>query len=93
MDWQLTGSGTVYEIQSSGKRVALITHATLGNARKMAVADELLALVEAVEWDWDGFCPWCKGQSPEYGGSGHAPDCPRQRTLARAQGQGEQERG
>jgi len=54
---------------------------TEANAALIAAAPDLLALVEAVEFDADGFCLWC-------GGWGHAPDCPRQRALEQAQGGG-----
>ena len=49
--------------------------------------DELLSLVEAVEWveGWpihQHVCSWCDGKSHE----GHFPDCPRQSILARVRG-------
>ena len=59
---------------------------TEANAALIAAAPDLLALVEAVEFDADGFCLWC-------GGWGHAPDCPRQRALEQAQGGGDGEEG
>jgi len=46
--------------------------------------DELLALVEQVEWTWNGLwhqCPWCREIHED---QGHAPDCPRQAAIAKA---------
>ena len=46
--------------------------------------DELLALVEQVEWYASMLyrCPWCRGYSTD----GHEPDCPRQAALAKVKG-------
>ena len=63
---------------------ALLLKYTLANAALIAAAPDLLALVEAVEWDWDDICLWC-GNEKRYG---HADDCPRQCALARARGGG-----
>jgi hypothetical protein len=53
----------------------------MANGDLIEMAPDLLALVEAVEWDQDGFCLWC-------GNILHKDDCPRQRALARARGDG-----
>jgi hypothetical protein len=57
-----------------------------------AQRNELLTLVEAVEWCVykmtihgdivDGSCLWCHGDYPD-----HYPDCQRQATIAKARGQ------
>jgi len=59
----------------------------MANGSLVITAPALLALVEAVEWvhlAWGGMmCAWCKGIYPN-----HAPDCRRQRALARVRGEG-----
>jgi len=47
-------------------------------ARDAEIA-RLREVIEAVEWGYDSYCPWCG--YPEAGKS-HAPDCPRQLALA-----------
>jgi hypothetical protein len=49
--------------------------------------DDLLAVLEQVEWvsseKWaERKCLWCMG----YESQGHAPDCERQKAIARAKG-------
>jgi len=59
------------------------------NARLIAAAPDLLALVDALEWARSAmysknfYCPWCL----HYRENGHASNCPRQAALAKVEGE------
>lgn len=66
------------------------------DARLIAAAPELAALVESVEWtktsdrwgNWDGYeCPWCLCYTDKPENGVHATDCPRQLALGKARGE------
>ena len=72
-------SRTSWSQPDGGKNRRLIKQ-NEANGPLMVTAPDLLALVEAVEFDGAGFCLWCNDLGR------HTADCPRQQTLARATG-------
>ena len=71
---------------ANGRLVLSADTVAVGAKPLFAALPDLLAALEAVEWDSDeehDYCPWCLGWC---GDSGHTDDCQRQAALAKAKG-------
>jgi len=85
-----------WDVQAANTSENIADDLSEANARLIAAAPELAALVESVEWtktsdrwgNWDGYeCPWCLCYTDKPENGVHAPDCPRQLALAKARGE------